>query len=86
MRIVSAAASKTLGEVVLILVFGEDMRIVDYVSTREIGSDLSLNPCFWGRYADRIRGLEEFEGNTYCLNPCFWGRYADSRYCCSSWG
>ena len=41
-----------------------------------INSMESLNPCFWGRYADRSLSWV-FPILFRRLNPCFWGRYAD---------
>ena len=40
---------------------------------------LRLNPCFWGRYADRTQ-KQPTHLMKCSLNPCFWGRYADSDY------
>ena len=39
-----------------------------------------LNPCFWGRYADRMIFPANKDGEVLGLNPCFWGRYADREY------
>ena len=40
---------------------------------------MRLNPCFNGRYSQRIRQVNR---NTYvvCLNPCFNGRYSQRVY------
>ena len=41
----------------------------------------SLNPCFNGRYSQRIYELSEEESDL-CLNPCFNGRYSQSQSEC----
>ena len=39
---------------------------------------LSLNPCFNGRYSQRLL-IKTLELWNMCLNPCFNGRYSQSQ-------
>ena len=64
---------------VLILVLMEDTLRVNKLNFLQLCKQLSLNPCFNGRYSQR----EEKEGLnnlTLGLNPCFNGRYSQRAY------
>ena len=66
------------GEIkVLILVLMEDTLRVKKEDTATLEL-LSLNPCFNGRYSQRIRQTLSKEGYK-SLNPCFNGRYSQSQ-------
>ena len=43
----------------------------------------SLNPCFNGRYSQRINPI--YNKKLQCLNPCFNGRYSQSDLFCKDW-